>query len=878
MLSNKVYKHILILLSLTLTSNNIVKSTEIIQESDTPNLLYDNSYDYNNYNYNYLGDNNLLNYQSNIDQNQLEDKLDKTENPDEDVEIIEEIEEVDEQGQPIFENKIIKDIKISGNNTVPRNLIIPKIDYQIGQKFDPVKTGPTIKNIDKLGYFSDIKLYAENLSPDSMNLIIEVKEKPKVDEIELTGNKSLGKKDIEEKIKLSEIHALDEHDTNLLIKRIQKLYIEKNYHAVEITPELKQENNIQKLILKVKEGAQASVRRLFFKGNKAFSNRALKKVIYTKEDWLFGFVEKAGMFIPEMVEGDKHAIETFYQSNGYLAAKVKDVKIDINPKSQTIEITYDIEEGDKYTVTQVNVPGNDILSEDQLKLYLPFLHPGMLYSKELIVKAIDNLKNVWGRLGYIYADINPDVIPNFEDKTVEITFNTELGKKINLRRIDIVGHKKTRDYVIRRHIELDEGQAITSNLMDLSKKQIESLGFFDPKEGVEWRTIRVDDETADLELILNEMKTGKLNAQIGFGGQGTDVLQSPSKGVNAGLSIADRNLLGMGINWNLNVNYSAADRTIAFGIAQPWLFNRPITGGADFYRNKRNYDSLTLLMAPPNQTVTGGNVNMGFIRQTGYFKNTRFWGEIGLEKICNNLLATVRPDLFTLSQREILQEVLRSDFKDGNLTWLMVNAGQDFRNHPIFPNRGYSWTLASKLSLPSFGSGFGYFRTDLVSSFYTPLIGDYDLVFALNGHAGFLHNFNNRSIPYRELFHIGGPPTVRGFKYGQIGPSIMGDSVGAKKAFWLNAELVFKVTQDMSTRAILFYDGGAGWDAPYAQRLLDAGLPLKNNCFNFRHAVGFGIRLMNPAPIRIDWAFKLDRNKRLGEHIHEVHFSMTQDF
>ena len=53
---------------------------------------------------------------------------------------------------------------------------------------------------------------------------------------------------------------------------------------------------------------------------------------------------------------------------------------------------------------------------------------------------------------------------------------------------------------------------------------------------------------------------------------------------------------------------------------------------------------------------------------------------------------------------------------------------------------------------------------------------------------------------------------------------------------------------------------------------------LTNNLFRYRHSIGFGLRLLKPAPVRVDVGFKLDRNRRLQEKFYEVHFSMNQEF
>jgi len=112
--------------------------------------------------------------------------------------------------------------------------------------------------------------------------------------------------------------------------------------------------------------------------------------------------------------------------------------------------------------------------------------------------------------------------------------------------------------------------------------------------------------------------------------------------------------------------------------------------------------------------------------------------------------------------------------------------------------------------------------------------------------------------------------------FGQVGPSAFNDSLGAKKAFYINNELQFRITQDMNMRGVIFYDGGAGWDTPDASVLPES--VLKNNRFSYRHSVGFGIRLERPTPVKIDWGFKLNRNKKRGEKVSEVNFTALGTF
>ena len=75
-------------------------------------------------------------------------------------------------------------------------------------------------------------------------------------------------------------------------------------------------------------------------------------------------------------------------------------------------------------------------------------------------------------------------------------------------------------------------------------------------------------------------------------------------------------------------------------------------------------------------------------------------------------------------------------------------------------------------------------------------------------------------------------------------------------------------------KGALFYDGGVGFDNPYVNQ--DNCKPITNNKFDYRHAVGFGIRILSPMPVKIDWGFKID--PRTYESSHEVHFGMTYDW
>jgi len=772
--------------------------------------------------------------------------------------------------QPLAAPKRIKSIIITGNHLVPTDAVEARIPYHVGDVFKATKSAQLIKTLYGLGYFRNITLNGEDVEPGFINLHIILEEKKKIEAITFEGNKHLPQDQIEKKLKLSEIPTLDAEEFERLIQQIKKLYIEKNYHDTIITGSLiPVDEHKARVHFIVEEGTTTLIKRIFIKGNHHIPGRKLRDLLYSREDWILGFMNKSGSYHPEALEYDKHLIENYYQSNGFLAGHVVDIEKEYD-SNRNLTLTFIIDEGDIYTIDSVSAPGNEIMTEEQILSILQ-LRPGMLYSKEYIRQAMERLRLMWGEYGYIYADVMPSIQPDQKNKTVSVKFITDLGNKITVNRINIMGNQKTRDKVIRRSITFSEGSIAKTKAMDDSKNRVQGLGYFDQRNGVNWRITRLDDERADLDLMLNEVKTGRASAQIGFGGSPTDI-KSPNESFSISANATDINFLGTGISYNLSGMYSKQDRNIMFSVSNPWAFDRPLFLGGDFYHRRSTYDEFTKVQSPPVEFVNGGRVNLGFKAPRLYY--TQFIFDSGYDAI--RYPTPVRANLenpFFNSQLQIMCDKL---FRTGSIFWLNANISQDYRNHPRFPSSGYLWSINAKVAFPTGINNYSFFRLVADVNWFTPLINEYDLILHLRGFLGYVTPILSRSVPYREFFHIGGPATVRGFLFGQIGPQLFGDSIGAQKAFCLSAELIFPIMADGSMRGILFYDGGAGWDAPY-RTLLNDDL-IRNNHFHYRHAVGIGVRLTVPTPVRIDVGFKLDRNRRAKEPISQIHFGTSIDF
>jgi outer membrane protein insertion porin family len=310
------------------------------------------------------------------------------------------------------------------------------------------------------------------------------------------------------------------------------------------------------------------------------------------------------------------------------------------------------------------------------------------------------------------------------------------------------------------------------------------------------------------------------------------------------------------------------------------MFDKPILGAFDIYHRRPVYDELEHVKTI-HQKLTGSSLTAGFITQSKkrIMHDVNILASTGIEDI----KYTTQPvALFDNALERIeFQEILNKEFAPGTFAYISTKMEQDTRNHPIHTMYGHRWKMTTRFAIPSFNSNIGFYKLELDAMWFTPLIAEYDLVLRLHGYFGISAPFKNRTIPFGELFHIGGQNSVRGFLFGQIGPQYAGDTIGGTKAFFCNAELIIPITGDMNMKAVAFYDGGTGFDNPYLNNVSKAFV--SGNNFDYRHAIGLGIRLLQPMPINIDWGFKIDprknkRNPKLNETASEIHFGMSYDW
>lgn len=768
---------------------------------------------------------------------------------------------------------VIKEIFVEGSKYIKRDAIISRLPYKKDGVFNPDVSGEAIDHLYSLGFFRQIQIEKEDINDKEINLYIVVEERKLLESITFKGNKILKSKRILEKLNLEKLETIDEEQLKKIALTIQRLYKEENYHLSKVNFEIetnKENPDKASVIFNINEGAKAKIKRVYFKGNKRMPSRKLRTFLFTQEEWLLGFLGDAGKYSEDAIDMDKKRIEYFYRDYGYLMAKVADVHVEFSKNEKEIFITFDIREGDQFLIRYISVPGDDLFDESELLQYVE-LESGKPYSQTKLVKSINQLKSQWGNIGYIYADVYPQVVPNEETKEVDVTFYVEKGKKMYVNRINITGNKVTKDRVVRREFSIEEGDLITSKKLTESKEGVEYLGFFD-RGAVNWKIHKISDIKADLEMNVKEAKTGKLNLAASYGSDQTSVARS----LKGSVQLEKSNFLGQG--WDIGAQVQANFKRVQNGTIyffDPHLFDSDISAGFNMYAKQEEYDQWANVSPTPLERTVGGSARFGFLLPW-LSKRTEMSVELGAEYIRNN-----KPRAHGYFS-DLFQPIVDRTFQSGDHVWLGIDLAKDTRNHRVYPNHGYKILAHTKIAPPGLNKEFSFFKAELDWSWYTPLIDEDWLVLMLHGKAGLVNSISsNKVIPYKELFHMGGQTTVRGFVWGSIGPawnptggdSAGGDPLGGRKAIQFNAELIFPLIPDYSMKAHFFYDAGAGWDT--SKKGISNMSFIKRNKFNLRHSVGFGLNLLKPYPAKIDWGYKLDRDKKAGESPHEFHISMN---
>ena len=120
-------------------------------------------------------------------------------------------------------------------------------------------------------------------------------------------------------------------------------------------------------------------------GNSEIETKKIKKNMYSKPKYLLSFITKRGLFKIEEIRRDSDRIKAVYIDNGYLDVRVSEPGIRYDDEKDGYVVSFSIEEGVQYKVSEITFSGE--LTEDEDKIrprtrtfsggYFQQLHPSV---------------------------------------------------------------------------------------------------------------------------------------------------------------------------------------------------------------------------------------------------------------------------------------------------------------------------------------------------------------------------------------------------------------------------------------------------------------------------------------------------------------------
>jgi outer membrane protein insertion porin family len=683
---------------------------------------------------------------------------------------------------------------------------------------------------------------------------------------------------------------------------IRDMLAEKGFQFAEVTHKISELQGGPKLVnltFNIQDGPKVRLREIEFIGNKAVTSGTLAKQMKSnKAEWFLSFITGRGTYQSAKYEEDADKIVEYYRDRGYIDVRVgepdlKFIEDSTDKKMRYVELRIPVFEGQRYRVGKFEFDGNKVVKAEALRALFK-LKSGDYYSDKVIKKALEKAREIYGSVGYFEFTAYPDLQPRTEEtaadggkpgvaappgagagkdghagtngdasKTspdagpaggqvpgpsatrapgprrpapaiVDVTMKLQEGKQYFINRITFVGNTNTRDNVVRRELRLFEGGVFNTEALKYSIKRLNQLAYFKPLEGgkdVDIQKTPGADNKVDVTLKFEEQNRNQITFGAGV---------SQYEGFFGQLAFQTSNFMGRGETFSIMLQAGQYAQNYQVGFTEPFLFDRPITGGVEVF--KRRYVYINQF----TQSSTGGNIVFGFPLRDF----TRMFLNYSYEhvKVLDVNTALISPEILALYPL-LAESLLVGQGGARTISKITPSVVYNTVDNPIFPSSGRRYTAS--VDLAGLGGNTNFYKPMLEGVWYIPQTKRFTI--GLRGQWQYIAPFTSRiALPLFEQLFLGGEYSVRGFDIRTIGPKAP-DSllvIGGNKSLLFNAEYQVSIMDQL--RLIFFYDAG---------EVLASGQHF--NLQDFKTSTGTEVRFFMPVlnvPFRLIFAFNPNRS------------------
>lgn len=728
----------------------------------------------------------------------------------------------------------IERVTINGNQRIENETIRTYLRFKQGDELTDEVLNASIKSLFATGLFADVMIGTE----DACAVTVKVVENPIINQLAFEGNKRVKDKDLLAEVRLKSRSVFTRTKVQQDVNRILDVYRKNGRFAAVVEPKLIQrDQNRVDLVYEINEGPLTKIKKIFFIGNKAFSDSKLEETVRSEEARWYKFFTADDKYDPDRLNFDQELLRRFYMARGYADFQVKSAVAELSPDKDGFYLTFTIEEGEVYTFGDIAVDSRlpDVKSEALQPLVLT--ETGKTFNNTLVEDSVDALVKRLGDEGFAFIDVDPKFKKDAATKVVNVTYNVGEGPRVYVERINIHGNVRTLDKVIRREFRLAEGDPFNTTRLKRSEQRINNLGFFETAK-VTTKPGSAPDR-AEIDVDVAEKSTGELTFGAGY---------SSIDGLLGEVGIRENNFLGKGQVIKLKTTVATERQEIDFGFTEPYFMDREVAAGFDLFKTRQDYRTQSSF----------DRESTGLVLRTSYP-----WSE----NVRHALRYSIRTDDITNIQ-PFASRFIRD--QEGETTTSLVGHDivLDKRDNKFDPTEGYYFRISQDVA--GLGGDVSFFRTEGNASYYHEFAEQW--VFRLAGSGGFIKGLGE-DVRIKDRFFVGGS-NFRGFDRGGIGPRdrTTDDSLGGNLYYVTTVEQGFPIglPEDLGIASSVFIDMGNLWEVDdTGPEVLDADM--------LRLSAGIGFFWRSPfGPIRLDFAYPIKKDNK--DDIENVNFSFGTRF
>jgi len=769
----------------------------------------------------------------------------------------------------------VDEIRVDGLQRISEGTVFSFLPVEVGQRLTPALARSSIRDLYRSGFFEQVEIGREGDI-----LVIKVVERPAISSVQLDGNDKIPTESLLpalSEIGIAEGEVFDELAIDRIQQELVREYFNQGHYAVEVDPQVTElDRNRVSIVIQIEEGEQAKIRHINIVGNETFEEKELREEFESDEKLGLMFWQGRTSYTREKLSGDLERLRAYYLDRGYMDFAIESTQVSISPDKQDIYLTANVREGEVFTVDDVQLTGDLVLSEETLRNFV-LVDPGQVFSRKEVEATVEAITSVLADFGYAFANVNPVPRIDRDDKTVEITFFVEPGKRVYVRRVEFRGNTMSKDEVLRREMRQFEGAWFSQAAIDRSRLRLQRIGYFE-NVNIETPAVEGSEDEIDVIVSVEERATGSFQIGLGF---------SQLQGLIASISVRQENFLGSGRTIGLGISRSSISSSLNLSYTNPYFTDDGVSLGYFASYSEFNQGRANISAFSTSQVALGANI--GFpISEIDFIQ---LGASVRSQDISIGQLVAVPSDpddpdspvefQFAITRPLAITLDTNGDgflsSRERKIETAFVNGswGRDTRNHFLTPTRGSLNRLSLNVALP--GSTREYFTASYRGRKFFPLGGDF--AFVLRADVSYGETYDGKDfvdtdpveperlsgqcqldeivtadsgLPFWEHFFAGGVSDVRGFEDNTLGPkdqfcrSVGGDFKatggieiafplpfvevsGTRMAWFVDAGNVFTDIDGFDQDLLRASTGlSLSWEAPVGPIILNISTPLKD--------------------------------------------------